>query len=64
VTIWFLVVLTCQSPGITMSCHNDGPPIMTFVQHDACRAVVMESLRLAAQARKTVAYACEAGLAL
>ena len=63
-TIWFLVVLSCLSPDNRTTCHNAGPPIMTFVQRDECRAVVMTSLRLAAHARKRVGYACERGFAL
>jgi hypothetical protein len=63
-TIWFLMILACQSPQDLATCHNDGPPVMTFAQRNECRAVVIESLRLAALARKSVTYACEAGLAL
>jgi hypothetical protein len=63
-TIWFLMVLSCLSPDNQTTCHNAGPPIMTFVQHDECRAVVLTSLRLAALARKRVGYACERGFAL
>jgi hypothetical protein len=63
-TIWFLVVLSCLSPDNQTTCHDAGPPIMTFVQRDQCRAVVMASLRFAAQARKRVGYACERGFAL
>jgi hypothetical protein len=62
-TIWFLVVVSCLSPGNLTTCHNDGHPIMTFESRDQCRAVVMESLRLAVQARKSVSYACERGFA-
>ena len=51
-------------PQDLATCHNDGPPVMTFAQRNECRAVVIESLRLAALARKSVTYACEAGLAL
>jgi hypothetical protein len=56
--------LSCLSPDNQTTCHNAGPPIMTFVQHDECRAVVLTSLRLAALARKRVGYACERGFAL
>ena len=63
-TIWFLMVLSCQSPDHAMACRNDGPPVMTFVQRDECRAVVRESLRLAGLERKRVGYACERGFAL
>ena len=63
-TVWFLIVVSCLSYGDPATCHNAGPPIMTFQSHQECRAVVLESLRLAAEARKTVAYACEEGLAV
>ena len=63
-TIWFLIVVSCLSPNDAATCHNDGPPIMTFETHHACRTVVLQALRLAAEARKTVAYACEEGLAI
>ena len=62
--VWFLVVLACASPGDPTTCHNDGPPIMTFNSSVECRVVVLESLRLAAQANKQVAYACEPGVAM
>ena len=63
-TVWFLIVVSCLSYGDPATCHSDGPPIMTFESRHECRAVVMESLRLAAEARKTVAYACEEGFAM
>ena len=63
-SIWFLMILSCQTPDNATMCHNDGPPVMTFVAREECRAVVMESLRLAALARKSVGYACELGFAL
>jgi hypothetical protein len=63
-TVWFLIVVSCVSYGDPATCHNAGPPIMTFASGHECRAVVVESMRMAAQARKTVAYACEKGLAM
>ena len=63
-TVWFLIVLACGSPADTVTCHNDGPPIMTFETRLECGAVVAEALRLAALERKKVVYACEAGLAM
>ena len=45
-TIWFLVGLPRLSPDNRESADNAGPPIMTLVQRDECRAVVMTSLRI------------------
>lgn len=63
-TVWFLIVVSCLSYDDPATCHDAGPPIMTFQSHQECKVIVLESLRLAQQERKTVAYACEEGLAI
>ena len=63
-TIWFLVVMSCLSPGDLTTCHNVGSPIMTFYTRNECRAVVMEALHRAALAHKDVGYSCERGVAI
>ena len=63
-SIWFLIVVTCLSPSDVTTCHNIGSPIMTFETRQECRVVIKESIRMAILAGKTVAYACEQGLAL
>ena len=63
-TIWFLIVLSCQSPSDLATCHSGGPPVMTFMQPEDCQTVVLESLRLADRAHLSVAYACELGFSV
>ena len=63
-TIWFLIVMSCASPSDPATCRHDSGPIMTFDSGMACRAVVMEAMRRAAEAGKEVAYACEQGVAM